>query len=46
MEKTIQPQLKPYVDWCAAHGLKPSDGRALQAYDIFRNFKPKGFFGR
>ena len=44
MEKTIQPQLKPYVDWCAAHGLKPSDVRAILAYDIFR--KPKGFFGR
>ena len=37
--------IKKYTQWCKDNGYKPSDGKAILAYDIYRNFKPRGLLG-
>ena len=37
--------IKKYTQWCKDNGFKPSDGKAILAYDVYRNFKPRGLLG-
>ena len=37
--------IEMFKQWCKDNGYKPSDGKAILAYDVYRNFKPRGLLG-
>lgn len=37
--------IKKYTQWCKDNGYRPCDGKAILAYDVYRNFKPRGLLG-
>ena len=37
--------IKKYTQWCNDNGYRPCDGKAILAYDVYRNFKPRGLLG-